>query len=356
MRGNDPDPFRVMGLPVGATKRDIKRRYRHLLRRHHPDVAEDPARAHESAAEIGRAYALLMDDEWRARYEADLFGGMESELEVVVERADPARSPVPELLRRARELIARGRVEDTLLTCADILLRDPDCAEAYELLGRAYQEQGRLDLSREMYDEAHRRGRVGSAPFRQAVSATAGKPPEAHPPRPIWVPAPVTVNHWVEAGGFLCAAALLVAAHFLPATPSSLLGAAPLPLLLVLAAGFALGLGLAGSGRIGTWDQELSFSIAGGGVRTPVWLLVVVGSVVSAGFAAVAHLVALLLADRKVHSWAWHWLTVAALAVGFALTAPLTGAFWWLGVNLLALAAAAGWLVGSLFSPREWWR
>lgn len=356
MRGGEADPYRVMGLPVGATKREIKRRYRQLLRRHHPDVAEDPERAHQYAAEIGRAYALLMDDEWRARYETDLFGGLEPELQVVVEHADPSRSPVPDLLRRARELLTQGRVEDTLLACSDILLRDPDCAEAYELLGRAYQEQGRVDLSREMYEEARRRGRVGSAPFRQAASATAGKPAETRPPRPLWVPAPVAVNHVVEGGGLVAAAALLAVAHFVPGTPSGLLGAAPIPLLLALAAGFVLGLGLSASGRIGTWDQELGFFIAGGGVRTPVWLLVVVASVVCAPFACVAHLLALVGGERKVAAWAWLWSAVAAVALGYGLLSEVTAGFWWLGLNLVALAALGGWLLGSLFSPREWWR
>lgn len=356
MRGGEADPYRIMGLPVGATKREIKRRYRQLLRRHHPDVAEDPERAHEYAAEIGRAYALLMDDEWRARYEAELYGGLEPELEVVVQRADPARSPVPELLRRARELLAQGRLEDTLVVCADILLRDPDCAEAYELLGRAYQEQGRMDLSREMYEEAQRRGRVGSAPFRQATSATASRPPRPRAARPIWVPAPVRVNHWREAGGLAVAAALLAAAHFVPGAPSGLLGAPAIPLVLALAAGFTVGFALAASGRIGTWDQELSFFLVGGGVRTPVWLLVLTASVLSAGFAAIAHLVALLGAERKLAAWAWFWSAVGTVAVAFVLTSRVTAGFWWLGLNLVALTALVGWLMGSMFSPREWWR
>jgi hypothetical protein len=356
LRGGEADPYRVMGLPVGATKREIKRRYRQLLRRHHPDVADDPARAHEFAAEIGHAYTLLMDDEWRARYEAELFGGPESDLQVVVERADPARSPIPDLLRRARELLSQGRLEDTLFVCSDIIMRDPDCAEAYAILGRAYQELGRADLSREMYEEARRRGPMGSAPFRQAASAAAGKPPETRPPRPMWVPAPVAVNHPVEAGGLLVAAALIVAAHFLPGAPGGLPGAAPVPLLLALAAGFVMGLSLAASGRIGTWDQELAFFIAGGGVRTPVWLLVVAGSVVAAGFGAAAHLVALLGGERKIGAWVWFWSGVAAVAVGFAFSVSVTAGFWWLGLNLVALAGLAGWLVGGVFSPREWWR
>jgi len=356
VRGGEVDPYRVLGLPVGATKREIKRRYRQLLRRYHPDVAEDPQRAHEYAAEIGRAYALLMDDEWRARYEAEFYGGLEPELEVVVERADPARSPVPELLRRARELLSQGRIEDTLLVCSDILLRDPDCAEAYELLGRAYQEQGRMDLSREMYEEAQRRGRVGSAPFRQAASAAASRPPQTRRPRPVWVPPPVAVNHWVEAGGFVVAAALVACAHFVPGTPSELLGTAPLRLLMAVAAGFGVGFALAASGRIGTWDQELSFFIVGGGVRTPVWLLVAVATMVSAGFAAVAHLLALLGAERKIGAWVWFWSTLAAVAGAFAIVSEATVAFWWLGLNLVAVAALTGWLVGSIFSPREWWR
>lgn len=63
--------YEVLGVSPNATDDEIKRAYRTLARRYHPDGNPDPAAA-ERFKEIGRAYETLRDPERRRRY--DMFG------------------------------------------------------------------------------------------------------------------------------------------------------------------------------------------------------------------------------------------------------------------------------------------
>lgn len=66
------DPYAVLGVPRGADNRAIKRAYRLLTRRHHPDVNRGRARSDELYREIVEAYTILGDERTRALY--DEFG------------------------------------------------------------------------------------------------------------------------------------------------------------------------------------------------------------------------------------------------------------------------------------------
>jgi len=48
----------ILSLPGFITKNDIKKRYRQLAKRYHPDLSEDESGKME---EIARAYELLME-------------------------------------------------------------------------------------------------------------------------------------------------------------------------------------------------------------------------------------------------------------------------------------------------------
>ena len=62
------DYYEVMGVARDATQDDIRRAYRKLARKHHPDVSDDPA-AEERFKEVGEAYEVLKDTEKRAAYD-----------------------------------------------------------------------------------------------------------------------------------------------------------------------------------------------------------------------------------------------------------------------------------------------
>ncbi|MBT8079538.1 MAG: DnaJ domain-containing protein [Gammaproteobacteria bacterium] len=62
------DYYSVMGVERDASQDDIKRAYRKLARRYHPDVNKE-ADAEARFKELGEAYAVLKDPEKRAAYD-----------------------------------------------------------------------------------------------------------------------------------------------------------------------------------------------------------------------------------------------------------------------------------------------
>ena len=62
------DYYEVMGVPRDATAEQIKRAYRQLARKHHPDVSKG-ADAEARFKELGEAYEVLKDPEKRAAYD-----------------------------------------------------------------------------------------------------------------------------------------------------------------------------------------------------------------------------------------------------------------------------------------------
>lgn len=73
------DYYRIMGVARDATQEEIKRAYRRLARKYHPDVSKE-ADAEERFKEVGEAYEVLKDPEKRAAYDqlgADWKAGQE---------------------------------------------------------------------------------------------------------------------------------------------------------------------------------------------------------------------------------------------------------------------------------------
>lgn len=65
------DYYEILGVSRDADKEEIKRAYRRLARKYHPDVNKEPG-AEDRFKEINRAYEVLSETETRARY--DRFG------------------------------------------------------------------------------------------------------------------------------------------------------------------------------------------------------------------------------------------------------------------------------------------
>jgi len=66
------DYYEVLGVGRNATDRDIKRAFKRMARKYHPDVAENKEEAEIHFRQINEAYAVLSDSEKRKMY--DQFG------------------------------------------------------------------------------------------------------------------------------------------------------------------------------------------------------------------------------------------------------------------------------------------
>ncbi|MFB6098887.1 MAG: DnaJ C-terminal domain-containing protein [Salinibacter sp.] len=70
------DLYDVLGVDEDASQEEIKKKYRKLARKHHPDRNPDDPNAEEKFKEIQKAYSILSDEEKRQQYDAQRrFGG-----------------------------------------------------------------------------------------------------------------------------------------------------------------------------------------------------------------------------------------------------------------------------------------
>lgn len=72
MADNKRDYYEVLGVQKGASEDEIKKAYRSLAKKYHPDMNPGNAEAEVKFKEVNEAYAVLSDSEKRSKY--DRFG------------------------------------------------------------------------------------------------------------------------------------------------------------------------------------------------------------------------------------------------------------------------------------------
>jgi molecular chaperone DnaJ len=66
----DRDYYDVMGVPRGATQDDIKKAYRELVKKYHPDLHKDDPQASRHMSDVNEAYETLSDPQKKPLYDA----------------------------------------------------------------------------------------------------------------------------------------------------------------------------------------------------------------------------------------------------------------------------------------------
>ena len=64
------DPYEVLGVPSSATDEEVKKAYRNLARKYHPDLNPNDPTAKQKFQEINEANEVLSDPEKRKKYDA----------------------------------------------------------------------------------------------------------------------------------------------------------------------------------------------------------------------------------------------------------------------------------------------
>lgn len=68
------DPYDVLGVSRSASAADIKKAYRQLAKKYHPDRNKDDAKAKERFAEINTAYEIVGDEKKKAQFDRGEIG------------------------------------------------------------------------------------------------------------------------------------------------------------------------------------------------------------------------------------------------------------------------------------------
>ncbi len=179
LRMPDRDYYEVLGVPPHATDEQIRRRFRELARKYHPDVNRSPDAEHRFK-EITEAYRVLSSPSLRADYDLmrrsaqQARSGTGSSATTPPPRSRPtahqdARQQRPgaassaytsarsaeieaqQLLQSAMLAYARGNLREAASLAKRVLRLQRHNAQAYEILGDVYRQERRIEEAIAMF-------------------------------------------------------------------------------------------------------------------------------------------------------------------------------------------------------------
>jgi curved DNA-binding protein CbpA len=349
--------YEILGLPRSATLVQIKRRYKELVRKYHPDVAADKVMAHRLFLQIREAYEALSDASRRKAYDESL----DSDYAARTARSQrPAPSSTAQLLKDAQWAFIQRRFSEAAAKCKEALEHNPRSARAFAILGDAYRAQGKVNAAVKAYSYAIQYDPTDRDSERKLDRLIAKKSPTVQRvrARPSAAASRTTLFAiWWSVAFFLV---LLISVY--PGEPMPWLkeyippvsGWSLSMVLLMASSSCVVGMLLCMGGLLRHPDDELVFETHGGNwAMVPTGLILLIGSgfffIGAAGFYIIVGLVQGSL-SRSV-------LTVFAGVAGVVLLTSVVyvpGArhqVLFFGGNVSFLAMLFGWYLGSMFRP-----
>jgi len=147
------DPYRVLGLQPGASDEEVRRAYRQLAKKYHPDVNPGDAHAAEMMNRINAAYDQIKNPQAQTTTRedpGDPFAGWYRQQERAQSRDDRAE---PDAFRTARSWIRVGEFAEALRTL-DAVPVYQRTAEWYYLAAVANSNWGNRVLGYEQINRA----------------------------------------------------------------------------------------------------------------------------------------------------------------------------------------------------------
>ncbi len=168
------DPYSILGVSPGASDNEVKRAYRELARKYHPDNYQDNPLAdlaEEKMKEVNEAYDAITRQ--RSGGEGHQSGGATYQAQSGYQTQNYQRASADPFFAKVRQCIQAGNVEaaERMLT-QEATTKN---AEWYFLMGAVCYRRGWLDEARQNYQMAAQRSEEHTSEL-QSVS-----PPGADP-------------------------------------------------------------------------------------------------------------------------------------------------------------------------------
>ena len=158
--------YEILGVTRQATTDEIKKKYRELARKFHPDKVQDKDLGQKVFAQINKAYAVLSDPNQRAQYDASLTAEAVGQRHAGTPGASTARAAsaqplnaqqsanVARLIVEAEEAMMQNKIANVPQMCEIILNADPRNTKALGILGDALAQMGQPQKAAAAYRQA----------------------------------------------------------------------------------------------------------------------------------------------------------------------------------------------------------
>lgn len=363
--------YDILGVAKDADVSEIKKRYRELVRKYHPDVAADKRAGDRKFLEITEAYKTLVDPGRRMGYDSLIAEqtqpfrpapGPERHDPFVQPGPMPRRQPVPpqlaRLIKEAELAFIRRRLGEAASLCRQAISLDRNCARAHAILGDVYRARKKYLHAINEYTYAVQSDPADHA-TREKMERLISK---ATPVKFSWESSDGRVPLGIVLLNVLGWSAVffgLFLIYLYPGRPVPLMDQMNIPLLrnwswnlvgLMFGDAVLAGLLLGASGAMNHPDEELVFETGGRGqaIVPTGFLLMVFGPLFFLG-AAILYLVLAFIQDTISRSIVVLFATIAGIVLFSALLYerdPMSVAI--LGGNVAYVGAVIGWYLGAI--------